>query len=209
MKYPIVSHVETGHDGDDSPLSDLLDALVNDRGRVVAAKALGVNYRTLVNCEQSRRVSRRMRQTSEEFRDALGIADDEPGDVDGDDPEDIRSEALDQRVAALEEQPDEEHAFGPAAPLVAEWRQLLTGGDQATSRVDRARAVVRRWELEAVMLKDFYLTLPPETHPLDDARQADHVRWRQETLAEARRNLGQAQRAQLIKRILTLGLWER
>ena len=47
-------------EGEDAPLLDLLDALVDDRGRVAAAEALGVNYRTVVRCQQSRRVSRRM-----------------------------------------------------------------------------------------------------------------------------------------------------
>ncbi len=51
--------------GPDSPLSDqslldLLDALVNDRSRVAASEALGVNYRTLVNCYDSGRVSPRI-----------------------------------------------------------------------------------------------------------------------------------------------------
>ena len=81
----------------------------------------------------------------------------------------------DAGVVTLEEQPDETHAFGPAAPLVAEWRELRVGGDLAVSDVDRARAVVRRWELEAVMLGEFHLTLPPETHPLDDARRAERA----------------------------------
>ena len=43
-------------------LPDLLDALVNDRGKVAAAEALGVNYRTMVTCHESRHVSRRMRR---------------------------------------------------------------------------------------------------------------------------------------------------
>ena len=46
----------------DAPLLDLLDALVNDRGRVAAAEALGVNYRTMMACYDSRRISRRMRK---------------------------------------------------------------------------------------------------------------------------------------------------
>lgn len=33
----------------------------------------------------------------------------------------------DAGVVTLEEQPDEEHAFGPATQLVAEWRRLRTG----------------------------------------------------------------------------------
>ena len=181
---------------------------------MAAAEALGVIYRTMMACYDSRR----MRQALEEFRDAGGVVGDEPGDVDGDDPEDIRSESLDRRVGwrcwrvrmpgcgnwwrtrraswrswpggwtrwkgpgdsptipqrlmlavvrivimgrigglpvaglecptpgvvTLEEQPDEEYPFRPAAPLVAEWRRLLAGCDQAVSRVDRAKASVRR-----------------------------------------------------------------
>ena len=40
----------------------------------------------------------------------------------------------------------------PGAPLVAEWRQMRVGSDQVFSRVDRARAAVRWWELEVEML---------------------------------------------------------
>ena len=41
----------------DFPLLELLDALVNDRGRVATAEALGVNYRTMMACYDSRHVS--------------------------------------------------------------------------------------------------------------------------------------------------------
>ena len=47
---------------------------------------------------------------------------------------------------------------------------------------------VRWWQLKAEMLGEYYLTLPPDAYPLDDGRRADHVRWRWEALAEARRN---------------------
>ena len=192
-----MSDVNAVHDGDDALLLDLLDALVNDRGRTAAARDLGVNYRTLVNCWDSRRVSRRMRQVLEEFRDAGGVGGDEPGDVVGDGEAGTETDPLEQRVAALEEenlglrelaegqasqleelarrvaalegqdqrsneteavdagdsqerdwrpprrrpgmpdagvvtleeQADEEYAFGPAAPLVKEWRQLRVGGE--------------------------------------------------------------------------------
>ena len=113
----------------------------------------------------------------------------------------------DAGVVTLEEQLDEAHAFGPAAPLVAEWRKLRTGGDQVDSRTDRAQARVRRWELEVEMLRDFQLTLPPETDPLDESRRKDHVRWRREAMAESQRELGRAKRARLLRWLLTLGLW--
>ena len=257
----------------DAPLLDLLDALVNDRGRVAAAEALGVNYRTMMACYDSRRVSRRMRKALEEFRGA-GTGTEAGGtEVDDDGAED-EVETLRQRVAeleeedrelrglvetqagqleelgrrvahlvreaqqrgesepvvgddqpsvwrpprrrhglpdagvvTLEEQPDETHAFGPAAPMVAEWRQLRTGGDATGSRVDRARAGVRRWELETELLQEFHLTLPPETEPLDEARRTDHLRWRQNALAEARVERAGARRVRLLRHILTLGLW--
>ena len=263
-------------EGEDAPLLDLLDVLVDDRGRVAAAEALGVNYRTVVRCQQSRRVSRRMRQVLQEFRDGQGSSDDGPSIAAGDDAEKDAGETLQGRAAALEEenrelretveaqaeelellrrriaeleerdqsqggadavargqgnpgewrpsrrgagmpgvgvvtleeQPDEEHAFGPAAPLVAEWREMRARmGERSTgSRVDQAVAAVRRWELESEMLGHLHLTLPPETEALDDSRRRDHVRWREEALAEARRELGQAKRARLLRRIVTLGL---
>ena len=110
-------------------------------------------------------------------------------------------------VITLDAQADEAHAFGPAAPLVAQWRELVSTGGQPPSRVERAQAAVRRWELEAVMLDGFHLTLPLETFPLDDGRRADQVRWRREALTEARLELGRARRAGLLRRVGTLGLW--
>ena len=266
-------------EGEDAPLLDLLDALVDGRGRVAAAEALGVNYRTVARCQQSRTVSRRMRQVLQEFRDAQDVGDDGPdigaGDTVGDDAaetmeyglaalelenrtlrETVQSqaeelEALRRQITELEEraqlldgpdavdggqgqvgdwrpprrrpgmpdagvvtpesQPDEEHAFGPATALVAEWREIRAGmGDEsADSRVDRAVAAVRRWELEAAMLRDFHLTLPPETAPLDESRRQEHVRWREEALEEARRELERAKRVQSFRRVMTLGLWRK
>ena len=268
---------EPGNPGDgeniplsDAPLLDLLDALVEQRGKVAAADALGVNFRTMTACHESRRVSRRMRRALEEYRDAHVDGADEQED-DGGVAEKV--EALERRVGALEEaygalvetveaqakrlaalephagesedgerretgsdaseddggrrtqwraprrghglpdagvvtleeQPDEERAFGPAAPLVAEWRRLRIGGAALGGRVDRAKAAVRRWELEIAMLGDFGLTLPPETEPMDASRREDHVRWRREALAGAGRELARAKRI----RLLTLGLWRR
>ena len=265
-------------DAGDQPLLDLLDALVNDRGPTGAAEALGVNYRTVTRCQRSRRVTQRMRQVLQEFRDSQDVSGDGPdvgagdgtrADGAGESQHDLVAaleretrelretveaqteelEALRRRVAeqgernqpppgddavdrkqgqteewrqpgrghglpdagvvTLEEQPDEEHAFGPAAPLVAEWRRVRSAGQAAGSRVDRAVATVRRWELEVEMLRDFQLTLPPETDPLDESRRKDHVRWRQEALGEARRELGRAKRVRLLRRVLTLGLWRK
>lgn len=82
----------------------------------------------------------------------------------------------DARVVILEEQPHEALTFGPAAPLAAEWRQFRTEGGRSVSRVDRAQAAIRRWELEARMLGKYHLTLPTETFLLDEERSRDDVR---------------------------------
>ncbi len=52
-------------------------------------------------------------------------------------------------------------------------------------------------------------TFPPETEPLDDSRRADHVRWRLEALAEARRELARTVRGRWLRRAVTLGVWWR
>ena len=111
----------------------------------------------------------------------------------------------DAGAVSLEEEPDEAHAFGPAAPLVAEWRGIRAGmvGGAAGSRVDRAVAAMRRWELEVEMLEEFRLTLPPDTEPVDESRRQDQVRWRE----EARRELAKAERVRLLRRVATLGVW--
>ena len=97
-----MSDDERVSDEADSPLSDqslldLLDALVESRGRVAAAEALGVNYRTMMNCHDSRRVSRRMRRALQELRDNASSDDDNVGTDD-------RVEALVKRAAELEEE---------------------------------------------------------------------------------------------------------
>jgi len=81
---------------------DLLDALVNDRGPTGAAEALGVNYRTVSRGQRSRRVTRRMRQVLQEFRDSLDAGDDGPGVGDSNGVEDGARESRHDCVAALE-----------------------------------------------------------------------------------------------------------
>ena len=90
---------------------------------------------------------------------------------------------------------------------MAEWRELRNRDGQALSRVERVAVRVRRWELEARLLGEFHLTLPPEAFPLDDGHRRDHVRWRRDALAEAQRELRRAKRARWLRRAMTLGLW--
>ena len=115
----------------------------------------------------------------------------------------------DAGMVTLERQPDEEHAFGPAGGLVTEWRELRTGGAQRGTALDRAKAEERRWELEVELIEDYRLTLPPEREPLQGSRRDDHLRWRREALAHARRQRATAERWATVRWLITLGLWRR
>ena len=205
--------VDGGDEPDDESASDIAEQVVSLEHRVAALEEERRELREVIEAQakQSEELERRVRALEEGERhqseaDEVGV--DEGRRQEWRPPR--RDHGLpDAGVVTLEEQPDEEHAFGPAAPLVAEWRGLRTGGEASGSRTDRARASVRRWELEVAMLGDFRLTLPPETEPLDASRREDHLRWRREALAAAQRELLTAQRTRWLRRTLTLGLWRR
>ena len=104
----------------DAKLLALLDDLVLAEGRLKAAQALGVNYRTLVSAVESNRLSRRMRDALERRQ----LADREATTARQRD----EMQALAQRVERLETQ----------QTAVAQTRR---GGDAAA---DDLRAAVRR-----------------------------------------------------------------
>ena len=83
-------------------LLELLDDLVGDRGRVGAADVLGVNYRTLQHCLESRRLSRRMREALEHYRSSAPVVVDLPAAAEETGPGEGQGESLEQRVADLE-----------------------------------------------------------------------------------------------------------
>ena len=83
-------------------LLELLDDLVGDRGRVGAADVLGVNYRTLQHCLESRRLSRRMREALEHYRSSAPVVVDLPATTEETGPGEGQGESLEQRVADLE-----------------------------------------------------------------------------------------------------------
>ncbi len=56
------------------------------------------------------------------------------------------------------------------------------------------------------MLRDFELTLTPETALLGASRVEDHLRWCTETLEAAKRELAKAERLHWLRRALTLVL---
>ena len=111
----------------DDALLDLLDALVEERGRVPAAQLLGVNYRTLALCCDSRQVSRRMRRALLEFRNMGGVVSGETENGDGAGPPDGDAAALRQRVSELEENAQLRELADDQARQLEELNRRLAG----------------------------------------------------------------------------------
>ena len=217
---------------EDERLWTLFQWVVNARGRTRAARVLGVNYRTVVANLEAGRLSRRMRSALQAYQESeaeqlaetgLRVAEPEEGrerpesvpapaaeeSVGGECPPQGRAHGLpDAGVVTLELQPYEEHAFGPAAGLVAEWRELRTGGTSRGSGVEQARGEERRWELEVRLIEEYGLTLPPDEEPLQGSKRDDHLRLRREALAHARRQRLTTERWATVRKVLTLGLWQ-
>ena len=119
----------------DTALLDLLDALVEERGRVTAAQAPGVNYRTLALCCNSRQVSRRMRRALLDFSNTNTPVSGDTEGSDGGHPRNGGVAALEQRVSGLEDENFElrELAEEQARQLEALARRVsaLEGGQQS------------------------------------------------------------------------------
>lgn len=206
-------------DGDDGGTPDAGVAALRQRVAELEEENCGLRELADEQARQLEELTRRLAALADSRRPgdaAEGVDADTDDDHENDQGDDVAKDWRPPRrrpgmpeagVVTLEVQPDEEFAFGPAAHLLAEWRRLRVGGDAGASAVERAQAAVRRWELEAAMLGEYYLTLPPDTYPLDEARLPDHVRWRRDALAEALRELRRAKRARFLRRVFTLGLW--
>ena len=110
----------------------------------------------------------------------------------------------DAGLVTREPQPDEEHAFGPAVALVAEWRELSASLPNPRG-VDRARAQERWRELGLLLIEQYHLTLTPNMEQAQGSRRDDYVRGFRERLAQARRQRITAERWETLRRVLTLG----
>lgn len=113
-------------------------------------------------------------------------------------------------VVTLEPVQGDEIVYGEAAPVVLEWRdQRMTHLDEGARRVERARALVRMFELEIVLIRDHELTLPPSAYPWDESRRRDELTKVKFSLVSARWELAQALLWRWVRLALTLGRWRR
>ena len=116
---------------------------------------------------------------------------------------------LDPEVVTEEPAGDDPGVYGPAWPLVEEWRRLRADhpnrGRSLTWLVTEERLLV----LELAMLEEHGLTLPPETQPLRGFGRRGQTTWRWTALDDTRRALGRRRLLRWVRRALTLGLWWR
>ncbi len=106
-------------------LMALLRDMIDDKGKVKTAEALGVNYRTLVRAEESERLTARM---SSELERHLLLGG---GSAAAQQRESIKT--LEERVAGLEEELES---------VLEELRSVIDGGIQ-TLREERAKGLVQ------------------------------------------------------------------
>ncbi len=102
---------------------------------------------------------------------------------------------------------DDEKRFGPAAPLVAEWRRLRGEYRAAPAGLAKLRAEVDLLEMEIVMIGVCGLTLPPADYPWDRFDLEDQTRRRKRRLAVVREEIRRAELRRWVRRVFTLGLW--
>ena len=104
---------------------------------------------------------------------------------------------------------DDEEVYGEVHPLVSEWRALWVGHSPRGKGLAWALKRERILELELAMLEEHGLTLPPETAPLVGPERREQSSWRQRELARVRTRRARLELLRWVRRLLTLGLWQR
>ena len=93
---------------------------------------------------------------------------------------------LDPQVVTEEAADDDEAAFGPAWPLIVEWRGLKDSHPNQGKGLSWLVAEERLMEVEVALLEDHGLTLPPEKQPLRGFGRKGQTTHRWEALADTR-----------------------
>ena len=112
------------------------------------------------------------------------------------------------QLVEFEPASDDEEVYGPAWPLVREWRTEREVFESGWPHLRGREAEARMLELELRLVEEHRLTLPPDRVPWDEFARRDELRRRQGKLALAQRNLRRARlrrRLLSVVRILTLG----
>ena len=116
---------------------------------------------------------------------------------------------LDPLVVPEEPEPDDEEVYGPAWPVIEEWRSLRRGHPHRGRSLSWLVTEERILGLELAMLEEHGLTLPPEVQPLRGFGRNGQINWRRTALYDTRKARARRQLLRWVRRVLTLGLWWR
>ena len=114
---------------------------------------------------------------------------------------------VDPDIVTEEPASDDPEVYGPAWPLVEEWRSLRAGHPHSGKSMSWLLTEERLLVLELAMLEEHGLTLPPETQPLRGFGRRGQTGWRRKALHDTRRRLGKRRLLRWVRRALTLGIW--
>ena len=102
---------------------------------------------------------------------------------------------------------DDEYVYQEAWPLVREWREVSRGHKYKGKTLTWMKRHERLLELEARLLDEFQLTLPPAKSPIDKEWRRKLLRWNEDDLRSIRGRIVRRLMLRWVRRILTAGLW--
>ncbi len=120
-----------------------------------------------------------------------------------------RHRRLDPLVVPEEPEPDDEEVYGPAWPVIEEWRRLRRGHPHRGGSLSWLVTEERILGLELAILEEHGLTLPPEVQPLRGFGRNGQINWRRKALYDTRNARARRQLLRWVRRMVTLGLWWR
>ncbi len=104
---------------------------------------------------------------------------------------------------------DDEYVYKEAWPVVEEWREVSSGHRYKGKTLTWMKRHERLLELEARLLDEFQLTLPPAKSPIDKEWRRKILRWNEDDLRSIRGRIVRRLMLRWVRRILTLGLWRK
>ena len=116
---------------------------------------------------------------------------------------------LDPEVVTEEPADDDDEVYGDAWPLVEEWRRLRAGHPHQGKSLSWLTTEERLLVLELAMLEEHGLTLPPETQALRGFGRKGQINHRWKALADTRVALRKRKLLRWVRTVLTLWLWRK
>lgn len=107
-------------------------------------------------------------------------------------------------LVTLEPADDDEEVFGEAWPLITQWRELKASHPSEGKSLSWLTNQEKALTLELKLLEEHGMTLPPEKESLWGFARKGQINWRRTALCDTRRARA---RGELLRRILTVGLW--